>query len=298
MSRDKQLFKSSLRRTVLAFASLLGLMAVFSATALAAGPPIVTVSAPEKTLHTALMQGNVNANGGTGTTYKFEYGQSKLYGKTTTVKSGSGAVSSLLYGLEPGVTWHYRISATNSLGTTVSEDMQFEMLLTWRVEGKPIWEWPEEVLYYPDAFAGPTVLNTEGKIGGITTKITCEDTTLESGHGHLGKNYDFEFNVCKTFLNGTESKACQPTTPFVVNLNNVMVPPEGTQFKMSVECAIGSKISLNGGGFTSSAITEAEKPSVALTEQLSTYGGLKTTISHPAWFLTAGLTKNKKFGIS
>lgn len=302
--------RPSLGRTVLAFASLLGLMAIFSASALAAGPPIVTVSAPEKTLHTALMQGTVDANGGTGTTWKFEYGQSKLYGNTTTktnLKSGTGAipVNWLLYGLEPGITWHYRISATNSLGTTVSEDMQFETLLTWRVEGKPVSEaqvpeWPEygnEVSFGTETV---TTFTAEAKIAGINTKVLCETAPGKGYVGNkLGYNYKFEFTTCKTFLNGTESKACAPTTPQVISLNGVMVPAEGTQIKMSAECAIGTKISLNGSGFTVGALAEAKVVPVTLTEHLPTYGGagLNLAISNPGWFLT-GPWVGMKFGIS
>lgn len=291
--------RSSLRRTVLAFASLLGLMAIFSATALAAGPPIVSVSAPtEKTLHTALAQGNVNANGGTGTTYKFEYGKSKLYGNSTTVKSGTGSVNALLYGLDPATTWHYRISATNNFGTTVSEDMQFEMLLTWRVEGKPIWEAPF-LSEYPEGVqlgtGGTTVFTTEGKIGGVSTKISCESNEGYVG-SHLGRNYNFQFSSCKTFLNGTENKACAPTTPQVVNLNNVMVPAEGTQISMGKECAIGTKIPLTGSGFTTGALTEGKEVPVTLTEQVP-FNNLKATISNPAWVLI-GPWIGMKFGIS
>jgi hypothetical protein len=297
--------RSSLGRLGLALVSLLGLMSLYSASAFASGPPIVTAGAvTNKTLHTAVTNGTVEANGGSGTKYKIEYGKTKLYGQSTAYVTGSGAVSKLLYGLEPLTTYHYRISATNSLGTTVSEDVIFEMLLSWKVEGKYLSEalvpeWPEytEVLFGTDTTQGPTTFTAEGKIGATNTKVACE---YEKGKGYvgnaLGSKYNFSFPICKTYLNGVENKTCAPATPLVVNLNSNMVPAAGTKISMSELCSIGEGFPLTGSGFEVGALTEGKEVPVTLTEQLSLFN-MKVSISNPAWLLI-GPWVGKKFGIS
>ena len=291
--------RSSLGRILLAVVSLLGLASIFSAPAMASGPPIVTAGeATEKTLHTTNVTGTVNPNGAS-TTYKIEYGKTKAYGSTTksvSVGSGSSAVpiKQFLYGLEPLTTYHYRVSATNSFGTTVSEDRAFEMLLAWKVEGKNLSEYPKGV-GLGTVVPGPTVFTAEGKIAGITTKVVCESEAEYIG-SFLGSKYNFSFSKCTTYLNGAESKACAPATPQVINLNGVMVPAAGTVISMGELCPVGEQIPLTGSGFSVGALTEAKSLPVTLTEPLPIFG-MKATISNPAWILI-GEQIGKKFGIS
>jgi hypothetical protein len=75
---------------------------------------------------------------GVETKYYFEYGTTTAYGsRTTEASAGLGdefvKVSAPLAGLAPGTSYHYRLVATNSRGTTVGEDKKFETL-----GGKPI----------------------------------------------------------------------------------------------------------------------------------------------------------------
>jgi len=77
----------------------------------------------------ATMNGVVNADG-TETKYRFEYGPTTAYGTSTPeVNIGSGTANvqakKTLTNLEPGLTFHYRIVATNSLGTIAGEDQSF-----------------------------------------------------------------------------------------------------------------------------------------------------------------------------
>jgi hypothetical protein len=91
----------------------------------------VTNTPKNVTAHAATLQGTVNPEGRE-THYSFEYGPTKAYGTTVVVPgsaSGRGAnvkVAEAVGGLELEGTYHYRISATNSSGTTYGEDESFK----------------------------------------------------------------------------------------------------------------------------------------------------------------------------
>ncbi len=95
-------------------------------------PPVTTAPAvftkpADFETYSATLKGIVNP-GGVSTTYKFEYGTTISYGSSIPVSPesiGSGIedveVSETIK-TEPGVTYHYRIVATNSKGTFYGED--------------------------------------------------------------------------------------------------------------------------------------------------------------------------------
>lgn len=73
--------KRRLPSSVIAFSCVLGAMSLFSSSALAVGPPEVSFGTDsDHSLNTLMVSGNINTNG-SATTYKFEYGKSKLYGQ-------------------------------------------------------------------------------------------------------------------------------------------------------------------------------------------------------------------------
>jgi RHS repeat-associated protein len=92
--------------------------------------PIVTTKDASSIGETsATLNGGVNPNGKS-TTYKFEYGTTTAYGKTTTTKSLVGAsveipVSEALTGLLAKTLYHFRVSATNASGTIYGGDKTF-----------------------------------------------------------------------------------------------------------------------------------------------------------------------------
>jgi phosphodiesterase/alkaline phosphatase D-like protein len=73
---------------------------------------------------------------GDNTTYYFQYGLTSAYGKTTAPAPGDDAgspigltpVSATIIDFEAYTTYHYRVVATNSEGTTIGNDMTFETL--------------------------------------------------------------------------------------------------------------------------------------------------------------------------
>ncbi|HTU79669.1 MAG TPA: hypothetical protein VMF09_13000 [Solirubrobacteraceae bacterium] len=93
-----------------------------------------TGAATEVTPKTATLDATVDPNGEEVSECKFEYGTSSSYGSTAPcVKSpGSGtspvAVSASLTGLNEDATYHFRVSATNALGTHLGGDETFTTL--------------------------------------------------------------------------------------------------------------------------------------------------------------------------
>ncbi len=94
-------------------------------------PPEATTSAASEMRQTqATLNGTVNPKG-TDTHYYFQYGKTTEYGSSTSSSdAGSGTssvpVSAAVTGLEPGVTYHYRIVATDGGGTDEGKDETFE----------------------------------------------------------------------------------------------------------------------------------------------------------------------------
>jgi len=92
-------------------------------------PTVTTGSATSVTAVSVTLNGTVNPNGGS-TDYHFEYGTTTSYGSTTTSTSAGSETSEIsvdasLTGLYPNTTYHYRVVATNSTGTSYGDDENF-----------------------------------------------------------------------------------------------------------------------------------------------------------------------------
>jgi len=92
-------------------------------------PVVATQDATGITLTAATLNGTVNPNG-LSTSYHFEWGTTPSYGNNTTTQSaGSGTAtqpeSANISGLNSGTTYHFRISAVNSDGTSNGNDFTF-----------------------------------------------------------------------------------------------------------------------------------------------------------------------------
>jgi NHL repeat len=105
-------------------------------------PAVETKAATGVAKTEATLNGAVNPHGNT-TKYVFEYGRTTGYGsKTAEVSAGSGTssveVNKTISGLEPEVTYHFRIVATNSVGTSDGSDRTFKTTSpTWRFTATP-----------------------------------------------------------------------------------------------------------------------------------------------------------------
>jgi hypothetical protein len=95
------------------------------------GPPTIEgESVADVAATSATVLGEVNPRGAD-TTYHFEYGTSGAYGQSTPESASIGAGASVvpaivhLQGLQPGSTYHYRVVATNALGSVDGLDETF-----------------------------------------------------------------------------------------------------------------------------------------------------------------------------
>lgn len=90
---------------------------------------VITGAASNVTSNSATVSGMVDPRG-TSTIYQAQYGTTKRYGHSTTwITAGSKNayehVDVPLFGLQPGMTYHYRLVAQNRHGTTVGADRTF-----------------------------------------------------------------------------------------------------------------------------------------------------------------------------
>lgn len=95
-----------------------------------ATPPFVQTMAASGVKPTSgTLNGTVNPDN-LATTYHFEYGLTSAYGSSTPTQSAGSdyavhSESATISGLLPGTTYHYRIVATNAIGTSDGADMTF-----------------------------------------------------------------------------------------------------------------------------------------------------------------------------
>jgi NHL repeat len=101
-------------------------------------PPVAPVVDRELTAEVGVSEAKLGAlvnPGGIQTNYRFEYGPTSAYGSSTPFPEGSvgegveaHAVWASASGLAPGTTYHYRVVASNELGTAYGPDQTFTTL--------------------------------------------------------------------------------------------------------------------------------------------------------------------------
>jgi hypothetical protein len=98
----------------------------------ASPPELQGVRATEVKATSAWLRARINPSG-YATDYRFEYGPTAAYGKSVPIPDGSAGAGSgpvdvahQVEGLQPGVTYHFRLVATNQWGTSESADTTFD----------------------------------------------------------------------------------------------------------------------------------------------------------------------------
>lgn len=92
-------------------------------------PTVTTGGTSGANAESATLEGTVNPEG-THTAYHFEYGTEATYGAfSPEEEAGAGSTdvpaSFLVEGLQPNTTYHYRLTAANSLGSSAGQDATF-----------------------------------------------------------------------------------------------------------------------------------------------------------------------------
>ncbi|MGA7705722.1 MAG: hypothetical protein WB998_12590 [Solirubrobacteraceae bacterium] len=144
-------------------------------------PTVTTEPATEVRETSAVLHGSINPNASE-THYYFQYGETTGYGSSTaTGNAGSGTngvpESATISGLQPGVTYHYRLVATNVGGTSNGGDQTFTTpALTWAPgEGGSL----QQVFYVG---SGGTVYEAY-----VTSKNEWVTQSVSSGYGATGR---------------------------------------------------------------------------------------------------------------
>jgi hypothetical protein len=296
------MLQSRMRRGLVILTAALGILALYSSAAYASGAPIITgTSASNFKLNTTTVAGTIDPNGAA-VSYKVEYGKSKVYGSTTPTITTSGtapvSASQLVVGLEPLTTYHFRLSATNKYGTTVSEDMVGEMLLSWRVGGTRVSELGSAATFRDERASFESSLQLYGTSLGANVYILCNNKTTRV-EGTLGAEYQgFTFGWCGLRANEVWISSCASREPVTFHFNAFLAQSEPTTIDFGSECSFG-KMTFGSGGVGASADPE-ERTIMGPWLEGVTYFGQKPwvmQVSPGAWSLT-GTNKGKVFGIS
>lgn len=192
-------------------------------------PTVITSPASNITTNSAILNGSVNP-GGLSTTYYFAYGTSTSYGTTSaTQNAGSGtlgvAVSAdLLAILQPNVTYHFRLVATNSRGTVFSADQVFMTLplapIATTLSANPIGFSTATLngTVHPQG-ASASVQFEYGTIAGYGTTTTAQSLSpansavpVSQPVSGLLANTTYHFRIVATTTGGTSSGADQTFT--------------------------------------------------------------------------------------
>jgi len=146
----------------------------------ATGPPVVTTS-PATLIagFSATLNGSVNPHGLTTTVY-FQYGTTTSYGLTTANQSKTGNtyqnVAANISGLTASTTYHFRVVASNSAGTTYGADRTFTTL---SATGPPV------LVTNPATNIMTNLATLNGSVNphGLTTTVYFQyGTTTSYGH--------------------------------------------------------------------------------------------------------------------
>jgi hypothetical protein len=147
-------------------------------------PSATTTAASGLGTSAATLNATVNPNGSATTAY-FDYGLTSSYGSSTDLQNiGSattaGAVSAAMTGLDYGTTYHYRVTGTNSFGSTQGLDQTFST-----------------------AYSPPSVTTDVAAPLGMTT-ATLNGTANASGTSATAW---FEYGLTSSYGNSTRQSA-------------------------------------------------------------------------------------------
>jgi hypothetical protein len=213
-------------------------------------PSVTTQPATALAADGATLNGSVNPNG-YATSYHFEYGTTTAYGsQTTSLSAGSGstavAESAAISGLTAGATYHFRLVATNSAGTTVGADLTLTTLT-------------------------PPVATTGSASSVLDTSATLNGTVDPNGSA---TSYHFDYGTTASYGSQTASSSAGSGSSAVSESAGVTGLSPGTtyHFRLVATSAAGTS---NGADQT---FTTGAAP-IVMTQAASSIGAASATLN-------------------
>lgn len=284
---------SNIRRATISFAILVSALLLSASAAFGAGKPVVSglgyIGSP--TLNTFTPSGNINPNGAA-TTYIFEYGTTTKYGSSTSAVNVGGGTSSVpvsqIISSLPKTTYHVRISATNSFGTTLSNDIIVETAYWLGVKNQGV--------------SFPTTYHSHGVFKFDFTSFNATIECEENGSGTIGNAGGAGDSVYSEFSNCTisgPSGECY-VQPFNMYLNGAFHSTSSSLVGITTggnECSWFKAMQLTSGpGFTVTAGKAAVNLPMTMTEQVF-FGKNAVNVSGTSTWTLTGPYENKGFGV-
>jgi hypothetical protein len=215
-------------------------------------PTVTTGGVSKVTPSSASLLGKVNPNGAA-TTYLFQYGPTTLYGaNSAAVSAGAGTavvnVIADIAALAPATTYHYRLVATNSKGTSRGADRTFKtkaqpLGLTLAATPNPV------------PIGKPTVLaGALTGTGNASRQVVLQSNPFPYTQGFVnttnvlltGPNGEFSFPLLSVALN-TQFRVLIPTKTTVVSpIVFVGVAPKVSTLVTATRVSRGQRVRFTG----------------------------------------------------
>ncbi|MDX6540408.1 MAG: phosphatidylinositol-3-phosphatase [Gaiellales bacterium] len=224
------------------------LLVDYTAGAAASPPSATTGGSSNVTSSGATVSGTANDNRAD-TTCRFQYGTALNYGSSTSTQTiaagaGSTALAATLSGLDASTTYNYRLSCSNTAGTTNGANATFTTAAT------------------PPPPTAPAV--TTGTASGVTTSAATLNGTANDNRATT--TCQFDYGTAETYGNQTPAQTlaagggARPVTATVAGLT------AGTLYNFRLRCS-NSAGPTNGANatFTTSALPVTRKVTKILT---------------------------------
>ena len=161
-----------------------------------AAPTATTSAASAVGSSTATLNGTVNANG-ISTTVSFDYGTTTSYGSSVPVSTLTGStstsVSAAITGLAATTTYHCRVVATNSYGTTYGSDVTLTTAAAGTFTAPTV-----------STSAASAVATTSATLNG-TVNANSSSTTVTFEYGTSSTSYSSSVSASPSLVSGSSS---------------------------------------------------------------------------------------------
>ena len=266
---------------------------MYAGSAVAAGKPTITAPSANPRISSFNVSAQINPNGAS-TTYVTEYGLTPSLGSVSeTGSAGSGTtnvgVHSLVAALKPGTTYYWRLTATNSFGSTSTS--------TTTVTAQSWQSW-KALVTWPATYASSGTYKFE--IPSLNVTLTCN----ESGSGVIGNANGVGDEITSQFSNCLlvwGSGSCE-VPPFSMSLNGSFqsaAAPSVVTFKTPQSCSwVSETTTLTSSSGFEAVISEAMavKPAVSTT-MTAKFGAHNVYITGTSTWELTGANAGKKFGV-